>query len=149
MTRIEGHGLAATLPSGWEGEIFLRPDDTGATMPVLHAATFALPAGRGDFGGGAVETMGHYDTLVVLAEYGADSVGTPLFSASSLGPIPPDEFQTQALQRPIPPQCGLQQFATIGGRAFCLYVVLGNHRLRAQLAPAAETVVRSIEVTPR
>jgi hypothetical protein len=148
VTRIEGYGIAVDLPDGWEGQISVRSDAEGPVKPVLHAATFTLPPGRGDFGGGAVERMSDYDAFIALCEYDAESAGTPLFATTSLGPLPPDEFHTQALQRPLPPQCGTQQFATLAGRAFCLYVVLGNHRLRGQLAPAAEAVVTSIEVSP-
>lgn len=149
MIRIENHGLAADLPDGWDGQIFVRSGPEGATMPVLQAASFALPAEGGDFGGGAVEQMGDYDVFVALCEYGSDSVNTPLFSSSTLGGLSPDDFHTQALQRPLPPQCGTQQFVTIAGRAFCLYVVLGNHRLREHLVPAAEGVVATITVAPR
>ena len=38
---------------------------------VLHAASFALPAERGDYGSGAVEVMGGSDVLVCLLEHPA------------------------------------------------------------------------------
>jgi len=148
MSRIEGHGISAEIPPGWDAEIYVRPDGDAA-LPILHLGTFSLPAGRGDFGGGAVERMGSRDIFISFSEYGAESVGTPLFSSTALTPIPPDSFDTQALQRPIPPQCGWQRFATISGRAFCLYIVLGHHRLRSRLAAEAERVVEGFAVGSR
>lgn len=147
MPTIEGHGISVDVPSGWDGEIYVRPEEPA--LPVLHLATIALPAGRGDFGGGAVERLGSYDIFVSFSEYGPESVGTALFAAADLTPVPPDAFDTQALQRPIPPQCGWQRFATVANRPFCLYVVLGNHRLRARLAAEAQAVVETIAVNPR
>lgn len=148
MARIEGHGIAVDVPAGWDAEIYVRPDGAAA-LPLLHMATFALPAGRGDFGGGAVERMGSRDIFMSLSEYGAESVGTPLFATGALTPVPPEAFDTQALQRPIAPQCGWQRFATLSGRPLCLYVVLGHHRLRARLAAEAQSVVETITIDPR
>ena len=72
MTELAAMGVRAELDDGWEGEIYRRADigfgsvaalgttpADGAFYPtILHLATFALPAQRGDFGGGALTLMG-------------------------------------------------------------------------------------------
>ena len=82
--RVEAHGLRADTPVGWEVRITRRlprePEDV--SMPVLHAATFPLPEGRGDFGSRAVEVMGPNDVFISLLEYGDEAVNSALFMAS-------------------------------------------------------------------
>jgi hypothetical protein len=162
--RIEAHGIRAELPSGWEGRI-TRRQPSGAlgtrgtagtqllaeqTAPVLHMANFALPEDRGDFGSGAVDLMGAGHLLVVLVEYGADSVDTALFPrVSSVPRLTSRMYSSQALQRVQRGQAGAQRFFTLGGRAFCLYSVLGDQREAAALTPTANAVTAQIEVTSR
>jgi hypothetical protein len=135
-------------PDGWEGRVRRRTPEAGATAhAVLHAASFALPAERGDYGGGAVERMTDDDVFVTVFEHGPDAAHTPLFAAQGVPTrLAPDSFNPIALQRVLPGQCGLQRFFTERDRAFCLYVVLGSHGRRAVLAPRAETVVRTLAV---
>lgn len=162
--RIEAHGLRAELPAGWEGRISRRQPGaavgtrgttgtqllTEQTAPVLHMANFALPEDRGDFGSGAVDLMGTGHLLVVLVEYGPDSVGTALFPAvSSVPRLATRMFSSQGLQRVQRGQAGAQRFFTLNGRAFCLYAVVGDQREASALAPTANSVTAQIEVTPR
>lgn len=161
--KIEAHGLRAELPQGWEGRITRRQPDpvaegrsgTGvvtaaATAPVLHMANFALPEGRGDFGSGAVDVMGAGHLLVVLVEYGADSVGTALFLEARRVPrLTAKMFSPQALQRVQRGQAGAQRFFTLAGRAFCLYAVLGDQRQASPLARTTNDLTAQIQVTPR
>jgi len=146
VPHLDAHGLLAELPPGWEGEIFTRggvPDQHRASAaavgtaepPCLHAATFALPAGRGDYGSGAVELMGPADVFLALLEFDAASVGTALFAAQGVGTLTAASFHPQQLQRTLPGQSGTQRFFTAAGRPFCLYVALGSHARRAQLVP--------------
>lgn len=115
------------------------------TFPVVHAANFALPADRGDFGSGAVDVMGQEGVLIVLVEYGDEAVGTPLFATNGL-PLPePNQFRPESLQRRIPGQLGYQRFFTEAGRAFCSYVVLGS----AARLPVLATTARSVLATAR
>lgn len=148
MAELRGRGFRIDLPVGWEGEIYPRPGRPGTTdLATLHAANFVLPRPRGDFGSGAVEAMGPGDVLVVLFEYGPESLGMPLFSHRGLPlPLDPDAFDPQALQRPLPGQGGLQGFFTAGDRAFCLYVVLGSFRLRGRLVGVANTTLSRLRI---
>ena len=162
MSRLSAHGLAVDLPAGWEGAIregeaspTLRARAAGLgrtvhTPPVLHLTTAALPAVRGDFGSGAVDLLGSEDVFVAILEYGPDSVGTPLFDT---GPMPrrlsPADFTPNRLQRAIPGQAGAQVFCTEGGRALCLYAVLGDHRRASRLTARASEILKAVEVTAR
>lgn len=151
MVRLERAGIAVDVPPGWEGVItggdFQVLADGARRPTVLHLASFSMPPQRGDFGGGAVESMRESDVLIVLFEYGPESAGTPLFAATG---IPRDlaarEFDRANLQRTIPGQTGAQRFFTHRGRAFCLYVVLGSHVDRADLVPAVNSVLAGLEV---
>src|ERR1700731_4402890 len=98
--QIAAHGLAVTPPSGWEATIFRRPSAPGElTLPVLHAATVPLPPGRGDYGGGLVESLSTADVFVGLVEFGAEAAGTPLFGGSSGIPgLTADMFHPTQLQ---------------------------------------------------
>ncbi len=161
--RIEAHGIRAELPSGWEGRISRRqpgtttgrrgPASTGEVLgedtgPILHMGNFALPEVRGDFGSGAVDLMGNGHLLVVLVEYGSDSVGTALFPAvTSVPRLTGRMFSSQGLQRVQKGQAGAQRFFTLNGRAFCLYAVVGDQREVGTMATTANGVTRTIQVT--
>lgn len=126
MARLSAYGLTVELPAGWDGRLFGR-DIAGGSRAALHAATFPLPAERGDFGSGAVDLMGPDDVLVVVLEYDPAQAGRGLFAGDGL-PVPLDSgaFTPGALQRAIAGQAGLQSFFSVGDRAFCLYVVIGQ-----------------------
>lgn len=152
MTRLAGSGIAVEVPSGWEGTIDgggFPQLASGAVRPtLLHVGSFPLPSGRGSFGSGATELMNTDDILIVLFEYGDDSVGTALFAHEGMPRrLEPDEFDRDALQRPLPGQSGLQRFFTERGRAFCLYVVLGSHIDRNELVPRVNGVLATIEIS--
>ena len=80
MAVIEAHGIAAALPNGFEGRIFVRAVPTGTAYAVAQFATFPLPDDVGDFGGGAVNLMGPGDVYATLFEYGPESLGKQLFA---------------------------------------------------------------------
>ncbi len=85
MAWLKGQGIAANLPNGFEGRIFQRSATVGAaTYPVAHFATFAIPEGTADFGGGLPATMASTDIFAVLFQYGPESVGQALFARSSM-----------------------------------------------------------------
>jgi hypothetical protein len=150
VASLTAHGIAAALPVGFEGRIFVRPvvgDEE--TYPVAHFATFALPADVGDFGSGAVTQMGAADIFVALFEYGPASVGTRLFARQGLPrSLVAANFRTTILRRGISGQSGTQWFFTEAGRPFTLYVVLGSHTLRASLVPRVNELLRSVTVFP-
>ncbi len=145
--RIAHHGISADVPPGWEARIYRRTDDEpgATTAPVLHAATFALPEERGDFGGGAVELMGPGDAFVALVGYDAAVAGTPLFARQGLPRRPrSSSFARNKLQHVIPGQGGSQFFFTAAGRGWCLYVVLGSYDDRDALLARVYAVLVTI-----
>ena len=155
--RISAYGLAVNLPSGWEARIrrhplALRPAGDGfRSHPVLHAADFALPEERGDFGSGAVETMRPSQAFIALIEYDTSSAGTALFSSPVAVPLQvgAEDFSPQQLQRTIRGQAGTQRFFVDAGRAFCLYVVLGSMANRQHAVPRVNAILSAIEIGPR
>lgn len=162
--RVAAHGLSAELPPGWEATIATESQahastqmsafgTTGRmpqTMPVAQFATFALPAVRDDFGGGAVGRMGRGDVFISLLEYGAQEVTSALFSDRGLPRrLDPRAFSPQMLQRRLPRHAGLQVFFNDGGRAFCLYIVLGDADDAHRLVRRAEQVLATIEIEER
>lgn len=161
MTKLSGSGIAVDVPSGWEGRIYTnapaRPgpqsgpsgktEGVPASNAVLHVASFPLPPGTGDYGGGAVEKMTNKDLLVVLMEHGAQSVGTPLFAAVGLPSLTVDDVSTTRLQRLIEGQGGAQQFFTVSERAFCLYVVFGSFARRVRTVPVVNDLLKTISIT--
>ena len=151
------------LPTGWDGQIRAagqgaaaaarlrpRPADAGAepSACVLHAASFALPAERGDYGSGAVEVMGGSDVLVCLLEHEPDAAGDRALRARGRPPAHAGRcFSPQSMQRAIAGMAGSQHFFQVGGRPFCLYVVVGSWRTRAPLVRTADRVASSIRIT--
>src|SRR5262249_33490362 len=87
LMRLAAHGVNLALRSGWEGRIMRRDavePDGERTYAVVHLATFPMPEQRGDFGGGVTELMRSPDALVILFEYGPESIGTALFSTQGI-----------------------------------------------------------------
>lgn len=147
MPPLKDRGLTLDLPPGWEGEIYRRPPGRDRrTHPVLHAANFPLRPGRGDFGSGAVELMTAGHVFVSLFEYGPEAVGTALFAKQGLPDVRPEDFNPHTMQRPLPGQAGSQYFFTFNGRAFCLYVALGSHRMRGRVVPLVNEVLRTLRI---
>lgn len=147
-------------PPGWDVRIGRRSEEVHLALgvdagpppkahPVLHAADFALPEGRGDFGSGAVEIMLPDDTFVALVEYARESAGTALFSnRGAPRRVTGKDFSPRQLQRTIPGHAGFQHFFTERGRAFCLYVVLGDFSRRAGLVPRVNAALEQLEIGP-
>ncbi len=147
MTRLAAHRLSVGLARGWEGRIFRRQADPGETNhPIIHLANFALPEERGDFGGGVTEYMEGADVLVVVFEYGPASAGTALFARQGLPEVSAEHFSAVRLQRTIPGQTGAQLFFSVGGRPFCLYVVVADERYLDALVPHVNAAVAGLEV---
>ncbi|HEX3393275.1 MAG TPA: hypothetical protein VHS52_02000 [Acidimicrobiales bacterium] len=148
MKQLSGLGFAIDLPDGWDGRIYRRPEEANAASNrALHAATFPLPDGLGDFAASAVEHMAESDVLVVLLEYDREAAGTALFASEGLPTsLRPDSFNPNAMPKIVPGKTGAQYFFTLAGRAFCLFVVLGSHNDRVRLASLATSVTRSIKV---
>jgi hypothetical protein len=148
VATLQAHGIAAPLPTGFEGRIFIRPTvGSEVPYPVANFATFALPAEMGDFGGGAVNLMSSTDIFATLFEYGPESLGTPLFARQGMPrSLAPDDFRPYLLRRGLNGQSGTQWFFTESGRPFTLYVVLGSHSLRHQLVPRVNRLIGGLAV---
>jgi hypothetical protein len=149
MTVLTGEGITVRLPPGWEGVIGQRStlEDGSVRNVIAHFASFPLPARRGDFGAGAVDVMGANDTFVALFDYGRQSAGTELFAAEGApASIDVGHFDRSVLQKPMPLQSAVQRFFTAGGRAMCLYVVVGSHIDRVELLPAINGFLGSLVI---
>lgn len=167
-TTISDHGLAVSLPSSWEGRIYVRPQPAAVasltgpaapirplgsngypgevSRPIVHLGNFALPAERGDYGSGAVDVMRGHHIFVSVMEFGPESVGTALFSHQGVPQPAAHEFGPNTLQRRLPNQLGYQRFFTFGGRAFCAFVVLGHQANVRPLSATARAVLATLEV---
>ena len=150
MAMLRAHGIAAALPDGFEGRIFMRPHLAGeSSYPVADFAMFPLPADVGDFGGGAVTLMGPDDIFAVLFEYGPESVGKALFARQGMQrPLSTDDFRTMLLRRGLGGQSGTQWFFTEAGRPFTFYAVLGSHAWRNVLVPRLNALLAALSVSP-
>jgi hypothetical protein len=151
MTTVARFGLSIAVPSGWEAAIYRRPqdDDGSAPHPVLHAGSFPLPAGRGDYGSGAVDAMGADDVLIALLEFAPASRDTTLFTPDGVPrALAPQQFSRTTLQRAIPGHAGTQSFCRESGRAFCLYVVLGSWQRVNELVRRVNAVLPAIRIDP-
>jgi hypothetical protein len=154
---VRSGGIEVAVPRGWDAEIYSREEGLsaqaagggGGSRPVVHVGTFPLPPARGDFGSGAVEIMNQDDVLVVLFEYGPESVGSPLFARSGIPRVAAGDFGPNNMQRPIAGQSGAQYFFNHAGRAFCLYVVLGGHNRRNELVPEVNQVLAGLTIDPQ
>lgn len=150
MSSVRAHGVEADLPPGFEARIYRRiPAANERAFTVCQFATFALPAGTGDFGNSAVGTMTPDDVFVVLFEYGPESVGQRLFAAQGMPRrLAADQFLPTVLRRAMRGQSGTQWFFTESGRPFTLYSVLGSHARRAALVPKVNALLAGIRIAP-
>src|SRR5205085_8370089 len=143
--RIAAHGIALELPQGWDGRIWTRE----GAGPVVHAANIALPPSDGDFATLATQSLPADGVVVCLIDYGTADAGTPLYANAAPTRVDAAELQPQTLLRRRPGQRGLQRFFTAGGRAMCLYVVVGSGAHAAALAGAVSGVLATLRVTGR
>jgi hypothetical protein len=151
VSRLEAHGLAVELVRGWEAEIGVRPQPAAkpgepavSARPVLHAANFALPVQRGEFGAGAVELMRAGHSFLALVEFSPDAAGSPLFDHPRPAGLRAADFAPENLQITLTGQAGCQRFFTTGGRPFCLYTVVTNPLLVARV----DHVWSTVAITP-
>jgi hypothetical protein len=94
--------------------------------------------------------MGREDVLITVVEYHPDSTRSPLFATQGIPrPLRVAEFDPATLQRPLPGQAGVQRFFSSGGRAYALYVVLGNYADRRRLVAVVNEVLATIVLEPR
>ena len=152
--RLSRFDLSVSLPAGWEGRIHGLSERDQALMripgrdrAVLHLANFALPPDPGDFGGHAVHEMVDDDAFISLMEHGPASVGTALFAETGLPRnLRAVDFHPRALQRTLQGQGGFQRFFTEAGRAFCLYVVVGDFRRSTRVVGQINRALAAITI---
>jgi hypothetical protein len=165
MSEINAHGLTVNVPSGWEGRIFRRnefgelraaevpgePAPMGElTLPLAQLATVPIPNDSADYGSDVVETLGAGDVFIVLKEFAPAEAGEKLFERAGLPrQLDPELFDPGTLQRTLSGQAGQQLFFHEGGRAFCLYVVIGDYRRRAELVGAVNAVLAEMRIEPQ
>jgi hypothetical protein len=143
--RIAGHGISVELPAGWEGRIYRRPGG----RPVLHAASFPLPAEDGDFATDAIRRMPPGGALAVLTEYDPALAGRGLFAPAGPPAFRAAELSPAALLQRLPGRLGGQRFFSSGGRAFCLYTVVARRPARALAVGALSDVLASLRLEAR
>lgn len=147
---LAGHGLRIELPRGWSGRLFAR----AGGIARLHAASFPLVLGDGEFGDQTTGAMPPQAAFVALAEYLAADGLEPrkgLFAARRIPlPLDPSTLRPDCLAHPRPGQVGTQHFFTASGRPFCLYVVTAGPRpeRRRQLA-VVDRALRSLRISAR
>lgn len=157
--RLRASGVELAVPRGWDAAFARRP--AGPSAPgsatraaaednvLLHAATFPLPPVRGDYGSGALDSMGPDGVFVSLMEMGPSQPGARLFGLPVLPRLDPRDFSPASLQRPQRDQTGAQYFLTLAERPFGLFVVLGSHDRRAALVPVARELLAGLTVVRR
>ena len=158
----EHYGLRAQAPPGWQVAVTRRSDADGTapgarsalseadvSRPVLHACTRPMPADRGDFGSNVVDLLGPDDAFVALVDYGTEVADQGLFEKQGLPRLAPSQFGPNRLQRPLPGLSASQHFFSSGGRAFCLFTVVGSHARRMATVRRAAALVSTIEITDR
>jgi hypothetical protein len=152
VTRRPGAAPSATVaelgPGARSAADGLGPEDD-VTRPVLHACTRPMPADRGDFGSNVVDLLGPDDIFVALVDYGTEVADQGLFERQGMPRLAPSQFGPNRLQRPLPGLSASQHFFSSGGRAFCLFTVVGSHARRMASVPRAAALVKTIRITDR
>ena len=147
---LEGHGIRLDLPRGWSGRIFNR----SGPVATLHAASFPLALGDGEFGDATTARMPEEGSFVALTEYrpgGGLEPGVGLFAPRRIPRrTDPTRFSIDGLAHPRRGQSGMQHFFTAAHRPFCLYVVIAGARAgrRRQLA-VIDRMLGALEISPR
>lgn len=156
MHRLSAYGIGLDIPTGWEAELSLQQDaeqvEPGPALPgdglvVLHAANFWLPNERDDYGSEALEAMGPAGVFVALVEFGPGAVGSMLFEHHGIPTdLQADDFDPNALRRPMREQAGLQRFFHSAGRAFCLHAAIGSYKHRHPLTQEANSILLGLTI---
>lgn len=148
---VDRFGVQVADSAAWHVAIDRRPAAGDGTVnhPVMHACTLPLPKDRGDFGSGVVDLLGSEDVFVALIEYGVDVADHGLFAAQGMPKLAPSQFSPSRLQRPLPGRSAAQHFFSSGGRAFCLFAVVGSHGRRMATVPRAAGLVKGLTVTDK
>jgi hypothetical protein len=151
MTRLASHGIVVDVPRGWEGRIFVPDLEPPAiNLPILHLTDAVLTVERSSYAPELAARAGGTGTLVALLEFDRSLANVGLYARRGLHlPLTRERFHHRALQFPSRVQEGHQRFFSEGGRAFCLYVVLGTgHGVDRRLSQV-NRALSSLEIRPR
>jgi hypothetical protein len=151
MTRLSSRGIAITVPRGWEGRIFV-PDlaPPAINLPILHLTDTVLTTERSSYAPELAARAGGAGILVALLEFDHRLADVGLYEPQGLRlPLARERFHQKALQFPSRVQEGHQRFFSEGGRAFCLYVVLGTGPGVDRRLDQANRALASLEIRPR
>jgi hypothetical protein len=145
---LEANGIGVVVRRGWEVEFRELDRQPGETpLSVVHIANFSLPAERGDYGSGAVETMDGGAILVILAEFAPESRNAALFSGAGVPTgLDVGDFSPDSLQHRFPGLSGVQRFFRVADRAFGLHVVLGAARSAPLLVPEVNRTLTGVSI---
>ena len=147
--RRRGPAWTASTPGRPRGPRPTRPTcSPSAPCRCCTSRPARCPATVGDFGSGAVEALGPEDVFVALVEYGSDLADTGLFEKQGVPRLAPSQFGPHRMPRDIVGRSASQHFFSVGGRAFCLFTVLGSHSRRMATVPRAAAVARSLQIVP-
>jgi hypothetical protein len=134
--RISGFGMAATLPSGWQGRV---------TRGALIASTGPLPPGRG------------WLSTELGRRLRAGDLGVLLFEAEPAPGVPidpsfyrrgrPRAFAAREFARPGRQRMAARNFS-VAGRLFDLFVEARTRAPSAQRLAELYALVRSLEIEP-
>jgi hypothetical protein len=147
---LSAHGIAAQLPAGLEGRIFVRQQvGEEITRPVAQFATFPIPEGLGDFGGNTDVNLGPSDIFAVLFEYGPESVGRALFAEQGVPTgLTPEDFHPYVMRPGVGGTLGIQRFFTASGRPFTFYARLGSTQQKNALVAKVNQLLGNLNIQP-
>ena len=147
---LSAFGFEVAVPGGWDIRVGVAPAGPhgASNFPIVHAANFALPARRQDFGGEVVAAMAGDQVFVALLGYGPGG-GHGLFAPVGLPqPLDADWFDPWQMQRPVPGRAGVQRFFTAQQKKFCLYAVVGSYAQRSSLVAGINRYLAGVTIHP-
>ena len=174
--RRTGQGISVEVPVGWSAAVVRRdgtrrrrvragrlrrrsapggradPADllTERTLPVLHVSTRPLPAdGRRLRRPVPWRPWAARTSSSPWSSTAPTSPSTGLFEKQGVPRLAPSQFGPHRMPRDIVGRSASQHFFSVGGRAFCLFTVLGSHSRRmATVPPRPPPSARSLETVP-
>ena len=151
MTLVQGSGFAVDVPPAWE--VNIRPEsamllsgDDGVIEPaVLHMANFQLPPELAEYGDELYTALGPADVFVAVIDFGQLAADQGLFRHKGMPlPLTPEDFSEDAAVRGLQGGTASQQFFQAFGRGYCLYIVIGSHKERADILFELNSVLASV-----
>jgi hypothetical protein len=154
MTEIRGSGFVVDVPPAWEVNIrpesamLLAADPDVVEPAVMHIANFQLQDGLADYGDEIFTSLGPADLFVSVIDFGPLDPDQQLFNHQGMPiPLTPDSFSEDAAVRGLQGGTASQQFFQASGRGYCLYVVIGSHKERADVLFELNDVLSSVGFT--